>query len=272
MERLDNFSISINVTGLTSALTIAGSDPSGGAGIQADLKTFHQLGVYGEAVITLLTVQNTVSLTRVELVPVDLVLAQIEAVVEDIPPAAAKTGALGSAELIEAVGEAAARWTFPLVVDPVMISKHGAPLAAAESCAAFRRFLIPRAAVLMPNLPEAAALCGFPVDSVEQMERAGHTLLDLGAQAVLIKGGHLQGDPVDLLVGAQQEIVRLPAFRIDTPHTHGTGCTYSAAVTAGLARGLGTLQAIREAKLFVSQAIRTNPGLGRGSGPLNHWV
>ncbi len=260
------------MTGLPSALTIAGSDPSGGAGIQADLKTFHQLGVYGEAAITLLTVQNTMSVTRVELVAVDLVLAQIAAVVEDIPPAAAKTGALGSAELIEAIGLEAAQWTFPLIVDPVMMSKHGAPLASTDAVSAFRRFLIPRAALLMPNLPEAAALCGSPVNSIAQMERAGRMLLDLGARAVLIKGGHLAGDPVDLFLSGSETTVTFPALRIDTPHTHGTGCTYSAAVTAGLARGIGMLQAIREAKLFVNQAIRTNPGLGRGSGPLNHWV
>ncbi len=260
------------MTGIPSAITIAGSDPSGGAGIQADLKTFHQLGVYGEAAITLLTVQNTVSVNRVELVPVELVLAQIAAVVTDIPPAAAKTGALGSAELIEAIGSAAALWKFPLVVDPVMSSKHGALLASANSSAAFRQFLLPRAALLMPNLDEASALCGFRVESVEQMEHAGRVLLDLGARAVLIKGGHLAGDPVDVFVSVEGDRVMLPAYRIDTPHTHGTGCTYSAAVTAGLARGLSLLQAIREAKLFVNQAIRTNPGLGHGSGPLNHWV
>jgi hydroxymethylpyrimidine/phosphomethylpyrimidine kinase len=253
-------------------MTIAGSDPSGGAGIQADLKTFHQLGVYGEAVITLLTVQNTVAVRRVELIPVDLVLAQMEAVLEDIPPSAIKTGALGSMELIEALGVAAAHWAVPLVVDPVMISKHGAHLAAPETGRAFRQFLIPKAALVMPNLPEAEALCGFPVDSVEEMERAGRMLLDLGARAVLIKGGHLPGDPIDLYLTQDESPVTLPACRIDTPHTHGTGCTYSAAVTAGLARGLPMLQAIREAKLFVNQAIRTNPGLGRGSGPLNHWV
>jgi hydroxymethylpyrimidine/phosphomethylpyrimidine kinase len=256
---------------LTAALTIAGSDPSGGAGIQADLKTFHQLGVYGEAVITLLTVQNTVAVRRVEVMPVDLVLEEIEAVLEDIPPGAAKTGALGSVELIEAIGAAAARWTFPLVVDPVMISKHGARLAGVETPEAFRRFLIPRAALLMPNLPEAEALCGFAVSSIEDMEGAAKALLDLGAQAVLIKGGHMEGDPVDLYVDRDRQ-EKYPALRIDTPNTHGTGCTFSAAVTAGLARGLGMLEAIREAKLFVTQAIRTNPGLGHGSGPLNHWV
>jgi hydroxymethylpyrimidine/phosphomethylpyrimidine kinase len=257
--------------GLASALTIGGSDPSGGAGIQADLKTFHQLGVYGEAVITLLTVQNTVSVRRVELMPVDLVLEEIEAVIDDIPPAAAKTGALGSTELIEAVGHSAARWNFPLIVDPVMISKHGARLAAADSGDAFRRFLIPHATLLMPNLPEAEALCGFPVTTISDMDKAAGALLELGAKSVLIKGGHLEGDPIDFYRDKDVKI-NLPAYRIDTPHTHGTGCTYSAAVTAGLARGLEITQAVREAKLFVNQAIRTNPGLGHGSGPLNHWV
>ncbi len=260
------------MAGIPSALTIAGSDPSGGAGIQADLKTFHQLGVYGEAAITLLTVQNTVAVTRVELVPVDLVMAQIAAVVEDIPPAAAKTGALGSVELIEAIGAAAADWDFQLVVDPVMISTHGMALTPLEAVEAYRRYLIPRAALLMPNLSEASALCGFPVKSIGDMMLAGSKLLDIGARAVLVKGGHLGGDPIDLFLARDRKTVRLPVQRIDTPHTHGTGCTYSAAVTAGLARGLDLLEAIREAKLFVTQAIRTNPGLGHGSGPLNHWV
>jgi hydroxymethylpyrimidine/phosphomethylpyrimidine kinase len=256
---------------LTAALTIGGSDPSGGAGIQADLKTFHQLGVYGEAVITLLTVQNTLAVRRVETMSVDLVMEQIDAVLEDIPPAAAKTGALGSAELIQAIGQAAAHWSFPLVVDPVMISKHGAPLVAAGAGEAFRRFLLPQTALLMPNLSEAEVLCGFPVATLDDMNKAAAALLDLGTLAVLIKGGHLEGDPIDLYVDRTVKI-KLPVYRIETPHTHGTGCTYSAAITAGLARGLEMTQAVREAKLFVNQAIRTNPGLGHGSGPLNHWV
>jgi hydroxymethylpyrimidine/phosphomethylpyrimidine kinase len=255
----------------TPALTIAGSDPSGGAGIQADLKTFHQFGVFGEAAITLLTVQNTVGVRRVDVMPVDLVLAQIDAVIQDIPPAAAKTGALGSAEVIEAIGRAAATWTFPLIVDPVMISKHGARLAAEESVDAFRRYLIPRAAVVMPNLPEAEALCGFPVSTIGDMERAAQILLELGAQSVLIKGGHMTGDPIDFYLDPDRQLT-LSATRIDTPNTHGTGCTYSAAVTAGLARGFERLEAIRQAKAFVNEAIRTNPNLGHGSGPLNHWA
>ncbi len=152
-----------------------------------------------------------------------------------------------------------------------MISTHGARLAPHEAPIAFRRFMIPRATLLMPNLPEAEVLCGFPVRTIEDMEKAARVLLDLGTQSVLIKGGHLDGDPVDVYLDRDNRL-KLPAPRIDTPHTHGTGCTYSAAVTAGLARGLEMIQAIREAKLFVNQAILTNPGLGHGSGPLNHWV
>ena len=264
-------SSSLGLYSRTAALTIAGSDPSGGAGIQADLKTFHQFGVYGEAVITLLTVQNTLVVRRVEVMPVDLVMEEIEAVLEDIPPAAAKTGALGSVEMIEAIAAAATRWPFPLVVDPVMISKHGARLTPAKSAEAFRKYLIPRAALLMPNLPEAEALCGFPVSTVEDMERAGRMLLDLGARAVLVKGGHLEGDPTDLFVSGET-VLKLSTPRVDTVNTHGTGCTYSAAVTAGLARGLVMIESIREAKVFIDQAIRTNPGLGQGAGPLNHWA
>lgn len=256
---------------LPAALTIAGSDPSGGAGIQADLKTFHRFGVYGEAAISLLTVQNTFKVTRVHLIPVELVLEQVAAVLEDIPPAAAKTGALGSIELITAVGRAAAGWTFPLVVDPVLLSKHGAALAPQDAADAFRQQLIPRAALLIPNLPEAAALCGFPVDSVEAMERAATALADLGAAAVLVKGGHLEGDPIDVLFW-EGRFHHFPAARIATRHTHGTGCTFSAAITANLARGFDLIEAIRDAKAFVDRAIRGNPGLGSGAGPLNHWA
>jgi hydroxymethylpyrimidine/phosphomethylpyrimidine kinase len=254
-----------------AALSIAGSDPSGGAGIQADLKTFHRFGVFGETAITLLTVQNTVTVQRVDLMPVDLVLAQIDAVVQDIPPMAAKTGALGSAEMIEAIGQAAAGWRFPLVVDPVMISKHGARLASEDATEAFRRFLIPRASVVMPNLPEAEALCGFPVSTLAGMERAARALLDLGATSVVIKGGHMTGEPIDLYLDCDGSTT-LPAQRIDTRNTHGTGCTYSAAVTANLALGHNRLDAVRRAKAFVTEAIRTNPGLGQGCGPLNHWA
>jgi hydroxymethylpyrimidine/phosphomethylpyrimidine kinase len=253
------------------ALTIAGSDPSGGAGIQADLKTFHQFGVYGEAVVTLLTVQNSRSLARVECLSPELVLQQIDALLDDMPPAAAKTGALGSVELIEALGLAASGWNFPLVVDPILLAKHGGNLAPANAASAFLTHLVPRAALLMPNLPEAEALCGFPVDCPAMMERAARTLSGLGANSVLIKGGHLAGDPLDLLLH-DGRVHRFPSTRISTPHTHGTGCTYSAAITAHLAKGVPLPTAVEQAQAFVHRAIASNPGIGGGSGPLDHWA
>jgi hydroxymethylpyrimidine/phosphomethylpyrimidine kinase len=251
------------------ALTIAGSDPSGGAGIQADLKTFHQFGVYGESVITLLTVQNTVRVSRVEVMAARLVLEQLAAVLEDIPPGAAKTGALGSTEMVEAVAHAARSFAFPLVVDPVMVSKHGLSLLPSAATAAIRELLLPRAFLITPNVPEAEALTGMEIRTMEDMRDAACRLRDMGARAVLIKGGHLAGDAIDLLFydGAWQEF---PAPRVATPHTHGTGCTYSAAITAGLAQGLALAAAVARAKRFIHEAIRTNPGLGHGLGPVNH--
>jgi hydroxymethylpyrimidine/phosphomethylpyrimidine kinase len=254
---------------LPVALTIAGSDPSGGAGIQADLKTFHQFGVYGEAAITLLTVQNTRGVQRVEVMAPDLVLAQIDHVIEDIPPSAAKTGALGSQEVIEAIAGAASSWTFPLVIDPVMVSKHGARLLSPDASEAFARLLVPRAFLLTPNLPEAAALSGLKVETIEDAKRAAARLVELGARAVLVKGGHAAGAPVDILCDLEG-YAEYAAERIETAHTHGTGCTYSAAITALLAKGMKLRQAVATAKAFITEAIRTNPGLGQGCGPVNH--
>jgi hydroxymethylpyrimidine/phosphomethylpyrimidine kinase len=251
------------------ALTIAGSDPSGGAGIQADLKTFHQLGVYGEAVITLLTVQNTSGVSRVECVRASLVTEQIRAVLDDIPPRAAKTGALGNVEIVEAVAEIAGEFKFPLVVDPVMIGKHGARLVSADACEAIARRLVPRAYLVTPNLEEAAVLTGIEVSGVEAMREAAARLCEMGAKAALVKGGHLPGRPIDVLF-ANGEWREFDAERIETRHTHGTGCTYSAAIAAELARGLELPMAVARAKKFTTEAIRTAPGLGRGSGPLNH--
>lgn len=251
------------------ALTIAGSDPSGGAGIQADLKAFHRFGVYGEAVLTLLTVQNTRTVARVEMLDPAFVLEQLAAVVEDIPPQAAKTGALGNAAIVEAV--AAAALPCPLVVDPVMISKHGMPLIADEARAALRTKLLPRARLVTPNTHEAEALTGIAVRDAATMREAARRICDLGARAVLVKGGHLKGEARDVLLdgGAWHEYT---APRIDTPHTHGTGCTYSAAITALLARGMELPEAVRQAKEWLTEAIRTNPGLGGGQGPVNHFA
>lgn len=257
---------------LAAALTIAGSDPSGGAGIQADLKTFHRFGVYGEAVITLLTVQNTMRVSRVEVLVPDLVIEQLDAVLEDIPPAAAKTGALGSPAMVRAVACAAAKFRFPLVVDPVMVSKHGQPLLVEDAVRAMREALFPCAALATPNVPEAEALTGYAIRGVDEARRAAECILGMGPRAVLIKGGHLDGgDAIDVFWDGKLWR-EFPAPRIDTRHTHGTGCTYSAAIVAQLALGRAMPEAVAEAKRFIHEAIRTNPGLGNGSGPVNHWA
>lgn len=250
------------------ALTIAGSDPSGGAGLQADLKTFHRFGVFGQAVVTLVTVQNSIGFQRSEVLPPDLVVEQIRAVVSDVPPGAAKTGALGNAAVIEAVAEAAKNFAFPLVVDPVAISKHGLRLGDLSAI----QKLIPHAYLLTPNLDEAAELAGFPVHDRGSMYHAAEKLAGLGARNVLIKGGHLAGDASDLLYLESGEVHELSASRIDTKNTHGTGCAYSAAITAELAKGSGLVQAVSLAKTFVTKAIRSNPELGHGRGPLNFFA
>jgi hydroxymethylpyrimidine/phosphomethylpyrimidine kinase len=251
------------------ALTIAGSDPSGGAGVQADLKTFHQFGVYGEAVITLITVQNTRGVERVECLAPDLVADQIRAAVSDIPPAAAKTGALGNRAIIEAVAGQARDFVFPLVVDPVVASKGGAALLAPDALEALKAFLMPNVFLLTPNLEEASLLAGFEVHDLASMRQVAEKLAAMGPQAVLVKGGHLAGDPTDILFH-RGEWIEFTSPRIVTRHTHGTGCTFSAAITASLASGYDLEEAVRRAKRYITEAIRSNPGLGSGSGPLDH--
>ncbi|HWB86494.1 MAG TPA: bifunctional hydroxymethylpyrimidine kinase/phosphomethylpyrimidine kinase [Bryobacteraceae bacterium] len=250
------------------ALTIAGSDPSGGAGIQADLKTFHQFGVYGEAIITLLTVQNSVRVSRVEVLSPELVLEQLAALLEDMPPGAVKTGALGSAEMARAVAQAARGFHFPLVVDPVMVSTHGEPLLNDAATAVLRDELLPLAALVMPNVAEAGVLSGLSIRSLDDMRDAALRICEMGARAVLVKGGHLEGPATDVFFdGSVWREFTAP--RISTLHTHGTGCVYSAAVTAGLAQELPLPEAVERAKAFITAAIRTHPGLGRGRGPVN---
>lgn len=254
---------------LPVALTIAGSDPAGGAGIQADLKTFHQFGVYGEAVVTLLTVQNTLWAGRVEVLDPELVFEQIRAVLDDIPPAAVKTGALGSAEVVRAVARALQGCGAPLVLDPVHTSKQGAPLATEAALRAIESELLPIAALVTPNVPEAEALTGLSIRAPEDMQKAARYLRERGARDVLIKGGHLLGEPLDVLLTGD-EFHEFPAARVETLHTHGTGCTYSAAITAGLAGGLSVRDAVARAKQYIDEAIRTAPRLGHGHGPVNH--
>ena len=257
---------------LPVALTIAGSDPSGGAGLQADLKTFHQFGAYGEAVVTLITVQNTRGVTRVQTLSPELVSEQIQAVLEDIPPLAAKTGALGSREVVEAVAKLAAHFQFPLVVDPVLISKHGTKLLDEDAVRVLATELLPKAFLITPNLEEAEVLTGQRILNVNDMRHAASALATLGGRNVLVKGGHLEGDAVDVLRLEDGTFRHYTAPRLRTHHTHGSGCTLSAAIAAELARGTELEEAVARAKQFITEAIRSAPRLGGGAGPLNHFA
>jgi hydroxymethylpyrimidine kinase/phosphomethylpyrimidine kinase len=252
------------------ALTVAGSDSGGGAGIQADLKTFAVLGVWGLSAITSVTVQNTKGVTGVSDVPAEIVGAQIRSVVADIGVDAAKSGMLSSAEIMEAVADAFEQAAVPnLVVDPVFVSKHGDPLLREDAVDVLAKRMIPLATLVTPNLPEAAALAGFNVGSREQMQDAAGAILDLGARAVLVKGGHLEDGPADDLFARGDRVEWIHGERIDTPHTHGTGCVLSSAIAAYLAGGSELEDAVRAGKAFVTEAIRHALALGRGIGPVN---
>jgi hydroxymethylpyrimidine/phosphomethylpyrimidine kinase len=254
------------------ALTIAGSDPSGGAGIAADLKTFHQHRVYGCAVISLLTVQNTTSLTHVEVLPASLVAAQLDAVLADIHPRAAKTGALGSAEIVQAVASRFAGTNIPLIVDTVRIAKHDAVLLDASARRAVIDRLLPVAALITANADEAAWLVERPVRDDGEAQAAAEQLVKLGARGVLIKGGHLTGvEALDLLL-LGGELTRLRAPRQLARHTHGVGCTLSAAIAANVALGMALPEACERAKAFVSAAIASAPGIGEGIGSVDHFA
>ena len=257
------------------ALTIAGSDSSGGAGIQADLKTFAALGVYGASAITALTAQNTRGVTGIHLVPPDVVAAQIDVVFSDLEVRAVKIGMVAQRATIDAIVEALQRWSqAPIVLDPVMVATSGDRLLAPEAVAALRTGLIPRAAILTPNLPEAAALLDEPVASSQAaIEDQGRRLLALGCPAVLIKGGHGGGsESVDYLV-SDSGTLALSAPRSPTRNTHGTGCSLSSAIAAGLAKGDDLVTAVRQAKTWVSDAIAAADrfSVGHGHGPIHHF-
>ena len=255
------------------ALTIAGSDSGGGAGIQADLKTFNQFKVFGTSVITAITAQNTKGVRAVHPVPPQIVRAQLEALAEDLPPAGFKTGMLATAELVRMVAGAVTEFDWPnYVCDPVMVATSGDRLLDADAEAVIRENLVPLAALVTPNLDEAAILTGTDPRDPESMEQAGHRLLELGAGAALVKGGHLTGDEVtDVLVTAGGvRSYRHP--RINTRSTHGTGCTLSAAITAGLVAGRDVESAVTAGLDFVFRAIKSAPALGAGRGPLDHTV
>ncbi|WP_243094839.1 bifunctional hydroxymethylpyrimidine kinase/phosphomethylpyrimidine kinase [Thermus thalpophilus] len=255
------------------ALTIAGSDSGGGAGVQADLKTFFRFGVYGASALTLVTAQNTLGVQRVHLLPPELVYAQIQSVAEDLPVHAAKTGALGSGEIVAAVAEAVARFGLrPLVVDPVMVAKGGDPLLAEEAVAALKERLFPLADLITPNRLEAEALLGRPIRTLEEAKEAAQALLALGPKAVLLKGGHLEGEEAVDLLATREGVQAYAAPRVATRNTHGTGCTLSAAIAALLALGRPLAKAVAEAKAYLTRALKTAPPLGHGHGPLNHWA
>lgn len=250
------------------ALTIAGSDPSGGAGLQADLKTFHQHGVYGASIVTLLTAQNTQTVSSVYPLDPEWVVEQYEAVVQDLSPAAAKTGALGNQNLIFSVAEQIDEAPFPVVVDPVMISKHQVSLMDEACVESFAEALLPHAFLVTPNLFEASRLSRIEIEDLESMKEAAQSISAMGPQAVLIKGLKQDDQFLDLL-WANDEFHLWKSPRIDTRHTHGTGCVLSAAITARLAQGATVQQAVSDARLFVNTAIQTAPGLGHGVGPVN---
>jgi hydroxymethylpyrimidine/phosphomethylpyrimidine kinase len=253
------------------ALTIAGSDSGGGAGIQADLKTFAALGVYGSSAVTAVTAQNTRGVFAVAEVPEEVIAMQIDVVLEDIGADAAKTGMLSSASIVETVASRLEAWGVEmLVVDPVMVAKGGHPLLQASAVAAVKQHLLPLALVVTPNIPEAEVLSGITVDSPDAARDAARAIAALGPRWVVIKGGHLAGDPTDLVYDGES-FTEFSAERIDTQNTHGTGCTFSAAIAALLARGLPPLEAIEAAKIWLTEAIRESYAIGDGHSPVNHF-
>ncbi|QOR67371.1 bifunctional hydroxymethylpyrimidine kinase/phosphomethylpyrimidine kinase [Cytobacillus suaedae] len=255
------------------ALTIAGSDSGGGAGIQADLKTFQELDVYGMSAITAVTAQNTLGVQGVYPMSVEAVIEQIKSIASDLPPQAIKTGMLFSSELIRAVADEIkhADWV-KLVVDPVMIAKGGASLLQEEAVAALKEYLIPLAYVITPNIPEAEVLTGMTISSMTDRETAAIRLNELGAKHVVIKGGHDNSEVVTDLLYDGKQFYEFTSKRLYTQHTHGTGCTFAAVITAELAKGHTVHEAITVAKEFIHAAIGEELGIGSGHGPTNHWA
>ncbi len=256
-------------------LIVAGSDSGGGAGIQADIKTVMALGGYGMTAISALTAQNTTGVSAIHPVPPDFIVEQMRVVLDDIGADAVKTGMLHSSEVIEAVAGLLQTLDIPIVVDPVMVAKGGAKLLQEQAMAALKSRLLPLATILTPNIPEAEALTGHVINDRYDAERAGEALSELCPGAVLLKGGHMGGAEhaqtvTDLLFEGGKLTEAFITPRIDTPHTHGTGCTLASAIATGLAQGMLVRHAVNRANAYVQAAIQTAPGLGHGSGPLNH--
>ncbi len=255
---------------IPKAMTIAGSDSGGGAGIQADLKTFYALGVYGTSVLTAVTAQNTIEVAAIAEVPDEVVIAQIDTVAEDIGADAVKTGMLTNRSIIQNVADRLEAWGVPwLVVDPVMVSKSGASLLNPNAVTALKTDLLPLASIVTPNIPEAEIIAGMAIFSDEDIREASRRIHALGPGIVIIKGGHLEGPAVDLVFDGSS-FLPIEGERIDTRNTHGTGCTFSAAITALLARGLPPIEAIQMAKRYLEAALRNSVSIGEGHSPVNH--
>lgn len=254
------------------ALTIAGSDSGGGAGIQADLKTFQELGVFGTTVITALTAQNTKGVHGIYEVTPNFVEQQLEVLFDDFPIKAMKTGMLFSAEIINVVAEIVKQKNIPLIVDPVMIAKGGASLLQDAAMVALKEKLLPFTTICTPNIPEAEVLTDITIRTTKDIEKAARKLLNFGVKCVVMKGGHLEGEQAIDTVYMENNIFTISAPRIDTKDTHGTGCTFSAAITANIANGLPVIDSIVEAKKFIQLAIATPLQIGSGHGPTNHFA
>jgi len=256
---------------IPKALTIAGSDSGAGAGIQADLKTFAALGVYGTSALTAVTAQNTRAVLAVAEVPEEVVALQIDAVLEDIGADAVKTGMLSSSSTIETVADRIEAWGIePLVVDPVMVAKSGDRLLQVDAIDALKRRLLPLAKIVTPNIAEAEVISGRSIQNDDDAKIAAAAIGDFGPRYVVLKGGHRDGDPIDLVFDGDL-FIELSADRVETTNTHGTGCTFSAAIAAYLARGVEPIEAIREAKIFVTSALRASYAIGVGHSPVNHF-
>ena len=252
-------------------MTIAGSDSGGGAGIQADLKTFSALGVFGTSTLTAITAQNTVGVTAVHEIPTDVISAQIDAVITDIGADAVKTGMLSSAAIVATVSAAVRRHGITnLVVDPVMVAKSGDRLLREEAISSICNDLIPLAKVVTPNIPEAEDLTGLSISTDADVRRAAEVIIGMGARSVVVKGGHRDGPPTDILYDGER-FLEFTTERIPTTNTHGTGCTFASAVAAGLAHGLEVPDAVQQAKDYVTAAIRSAYPIGHGHGPLHHF-
>ncbi|GAA5417548.1 hydroxymethylpyrimidine/phosphomethylpyrimidine kinase [Paraliobacillus ryukyuensis] len=255
---------------IASALTIAGTDPTGGAGIQADLKTFQELEVFGMSVQTSAVAQNTQGVKAVHDLPIDFIEQQLKAVIEDIKPNAIKTGMISTIEMMELIATYVAKFDTPYVIDPVMVATSGDALMDESSRKVIRDVLVPKATVVTPNIPEAEILVDFSIKGLDAMKKAAKVIVDeLGATAAVVKGGHLEGKAIDIFYDGSFHL--LEADRFETKHTHGTGCTFSAAITAELAKGKTILEAVQLGKTFITDAIRYPLNIGKGNGPTNHW-